>query len=142
VINPIIAPRRAFLTVISETMTSGQITDFVGVQPDEAVDKGEVAPNSIGGRPSKWTIWKLIEQGSASVDISQLLNALHGRILHIEPLLKNLRETGCEIILQLALYHSLSDETGGGFMRDVPLLRSLADIGASVDVDQYILPEE
>jgi hypothetical protein len=30
-INPIAAPRRAFLTVISDTMTSGQITDFVGV---------------------------------------------------------------------------------------------------------------
>jgi hypothetical protein len=142
VTNPIIAPRRVFLTVISDAMTSGQITDFIGVQPDETVNKGEVAPNSIVGRPSKWTVWQLIEKGSSSADISQLVNALYERILSIETRLKKLRETGCEVVIQIALYHSPADETGGGFMLDVPLLKSLTDIGASVDIDQYVLPEE
>lgn len=56
--------------------------------------------------------------------------------------LRKLRQAGCDITFQFALYHSPADDGGRGFMLDTPLLKLLADIGAIVDVDQYVLPEE
>jgi uncharacterized protein DUF4279 len=123
-------------------MTADQISDVTGVQPDRAVTKGEVDPCSVTGRPAKWTMWRLIEQGSSSADISELVSALHRRISPIVPGLKKLRQSGCDIVFQFALYHSYADEGGRGFALEAPLLKSLADIGASVDVDQYVPPDD
>ena len=113
-----VIPRSVYLAVLSDTMTADQISDFVGVQPDRAVTKGEVAPDSVTGRPFKWTKWKLLEQGSSSADISQLVSVLHGRILPIAPELRKLRQAGCDIFFQFALYHSPADDGGSGFMLD------------------------
>jgi Domain of unknown function (DUF4279) len=135
-------PRNVYLKILSDKMTAAQISSFLGIEPDRAITKGEIAQDSISGRPAKWTMWRLAEHGSSSADISELVSALHKRISLIVPGLKELRQSGCEIVLQFALYHSSADEGGRGFTLDAPLLKSLADIGAIVDVDQYVLPDE
>ena len=137
-----VIPRNVYLKVLSDEMTVTQISSVLGVQPDRAVTKGEVAHDSITGRPSKWTVWRLVEQGGSSADISELVRALQKRISTIESGLKTLHQSGCKITLQFALYHSSADEGGRGFMLDASLLKSLADIGAIVDVDQYVMPDD
>jgi Domain of unknown function (DUF4279) len=136
------SPRRAYLAIESESMSPDQISEVLQVQPDEAVAKGTVPANSPTGRPARRTAWKLIEEGSASIGVSFLIEALYKRIFPFRDAMKRLNYEGCDIFLRVVLYHSVADEGSRGFALDPPLIKLLAEIGASIDVDQYLLTDD
>lgn len=136
------SPRTIYLDVRSEALSPDRISEVVGVSPDEAIMKGEVRANSVSGLPAKWSVWRLIERGSSSVDISELIRVIYQRMLPLKDGLKEVDALGCEISLEVVLYLEPLDECGPGFCLDIPTVKLLAEIGAVVDVDQYLMYEE
>jgi hypothetical protein len=126
-----------YLNITSEAMTPDQISKILNTEPDEAVARGEVFAGSVTGRSSNWTSWRLIESGTSSSDISEALIALYERIVPLKISLKELHNSGCEIVLRIVIYHSLADEGGRGFSLSSQFVESLSEVGASIDVDQY-----
>jgi hypothetical protein len=136
------ARRMVYLKIESRGLSPTQISQGVGMAPDEAVAAGEIPPGSVAGRPLGWNRWVLRESGAASSSMDSLLSALHGRLVPIEDGLRSLPRGDCVIGLVIVVYHSLGDGASPGFHIAQDLVKLLADIGAYIDVDQYVLSEE
>jgi hypothetical protein len=112
---------------------------MVGVEPDEAVAKGEVPLGSVTGRPLQWNRWKLLETGDESSDIDRLLRALYDRLAPVRVGLQGLPGDECEIELVVVAHYSPDEESTPGFHFDLQFVEFLAAIGAGIDIDQYVI---
>jgi Domain of unknown function (DUF4279) len=131
-----------YLKIESRSLSPTQISQGVGLAPDEAVAEGDIPPGSVAGRPLGWNRWVLREHGTASSSIDNLLSALHGRLVPVEDRLRTLSRGDCMIGLIIVAYHLPGDGASPGFHIGHEFIKLLAGIGAYVDVDQYVLREE
>lgn len=134
--------RLVYLKVVSDTLSPDAITKVVGAGPDEAIAKGTIPPGSVTKRPLSWNRWELREAGDGACDIDSLLRALYDRLVPIRDGLLKLPREESKIELVIVAYHSAEDGASHGFHLDGPLINFIADIGADIDVDQYVLDEE
>ncbi len=75
------------------------------------------------------------------MDIGTLLRDMYEMLKQVVDRIQELNRMGCRVTLRIVLYHAADDTGSRGFDIEVPLLQLLARIGASIDVDQYLLIE-
>jgi hypothetical protein len=133
--------RRVYLSVTSDDITPDEITRALSLAPDESVVRGSVRPGSMNRRPSQFHAWNRGFKGGPDVDIGTLLRDMYEMLKQVVDRIQELNRMGCRVTLRIVLYHAADDTGSRGFDIEVPLLQLLARIGASIDVDQYLLIE-
>ncbi|WP_416904401.1 DUF4279 domain-containing protein [Micromonospora echinospora] len=131
--------RTAALVVVSHVLSVDDISDLVGCGPDRSRSKGSVRSGAVVPIPAKETSWELCEQADRSVPLSNLLDRLSEKVLPLRGSFVGLVDAGCAFKLTLVQWISEADPSGPGFWLDADLLKFLAEVGASVDVDQYVV---
>jgi hypothetical protein len=135
--------RYASLTVISETLTVGEITEALGQFPDDSLSRGERRPGSLVPVVASANSWRIQESSeSSSIPVEQLLESLLARVVPLREALTRLSNKGSSIQVSVVQWISTSDGHGPGFGLDSQSVRLIAEIGASFDVDQYVESNE
>jgi Domain of unknown function (DUF4279) len=121
--------------VVSDALSSADITEALGVEPDEAND---------GGSPRfpDQSSWELVVSGSGSDDLDELIARVLDRVRPLVAALRKLRESEPDIYYTLRVVQYIGpDPVGPGFALEADQMRVLVDVGASLDADQYWCPE-
>lgn len=132
------APRRTALTVVSAGHHVDELTRIIGFAADWTQAKGEPDRNSRLPRVATESVWEVVEEGSSAVPLDDLLRRLHGRVEASREGLRHLVSDGSVVKLSVVQWISPLDEIGPGFSLAPDLLEFLSDVGAFVDVDQYL----
>ncbi|NYT95576.1 DUF4279 domain-containing protein [Salinispora sp. H7-4] len=130
--------RVAALVIISDAVDVEALTAAVGVPPDRSLGKGKVRPGSTLPFPAKEHSWEIRESGRRSVAISEVIERLLCRAIPLRNAIMGVKKSGCEVKLKIIQWISDDDPHGPGFSLDGNALKFLADVGAFVDVDQYL----
>ncbi|HEY6794261.1 MAG TPA: DUF4279 domain-containing protein [Kineosporiaceae bacterium] len=124
--------------VASDVLSVDQITLAVGCPPDFSLEKGTIRAGSKVPIPARQTTWEIREDASGMVDIGEALARLAGRLrLMLEPL-RQLRSCGCTS--KLGIVQCITPVASLGFVIELENLQLFAELGAFLDVDQYLEP--
>lgn len=135
----VIANGDATLIIKSDSVTSAQITDALGLQPTRTAERGDVVSPRIE-RVREDALWAL--DGEPNSDPSDqtgfgsmrnLLAALEGKAEAIEAL-----RMSCDIILD---WHGFSDSEQGGFVMPADVIRAAAALGCDLFGTVYLDPD-
>ena len=130
--------RHAALVIVSQEVTVAEMSEVLGVAPDQALEAGTVRSGSILRIPARENSWEIFEQGDSSADMSDIIANVAQRAIPLRPGLVELRNRGCVIKLDLVQYLSPTDPVGPGFVLDTPMIELLSALDGFVDVDQYV----
>lgn len=130
--------RVAALVIVSDAVSVEALTAAVGVPPDRSLGKGEVRPGSTLPFPAKEHSWEIRESDRRSVAISDVVERLLSRVIPLRDAIMGVKRSGCNVKLEIVQWISDDDPHGPGFSLDANALKFLADVGAFVDVDQYL----
>ncbi|MGW5929852.1 DUF4279 domain-containing protein [Streptomyces anulatus] len=128
--------RSAILLVESGDLSVEEMSNILGQGPDRFRRKGD--PGTNPGRTLKVNIWEVRENVAREEYIGLALDRLWPRILPLQSGLVELSRRGSFIKLSMVQWISAADPHGPGFGIGVDELRFLAEIGAPLDVDQYV----
>lgn len=131
-------PRRAILVARSHTVSVEAMTEIAGVEPDATRAKGSIRAAAKVQIPAKEHSWQIREYAESEVPLEEVIDRLFKRVLPMRDSFIALREAGCELTLDLVHIMSESDPHGPGFCLETDVVHFLAEIDASVDVDQYL----
>jgi len=122
--------------VTSDDLSVEQISSTLGSPPDYSLEKGAIRDGAVVRKPALKTSWKMREEGSGTVSLSDALGRLFERVAGIRENLVEAGNIGCVIMISVVQY--VSEQSDLGFSVSADNLQLLADIGAFIDVDQYI----
>ncbi|WP_300681091.1 DUF4279 domain-containing protein [Nocardioides sp.] len=128
---------RAYLRVASSDLRLAEITEFLGIQPDDSHDIGDQSLS----RPTHrylWSSWQRhLDLGeSISGGTEGLSSAIEGLEFGLADALGVLAARSCDVAL--VVVQELDDRGDTGLHLTAPAIRWLARAGALVDVDQYV----
>lgn len=126
------------MVIVSQEVTVAEMTEVLGVTPDQALEAGTVPRGTRRRIPAKENSWELFEQADASVDMSDVIDGLGRRVTPLQPGLVELKNRGCVVKLDIVQWVTPADPVGPGFVLESAIIELLAEVGASVDVDQYV----
>lgn len=86
----------------------------------------------------RYHVWEIREVRGSEMALQEVIDALMARAFLLQGPLRSLRQAGCTVHLEIVNWISPVDSHGPGFSLPSPDVAFLADIGADVDVDQYI----
>ncbi|MEV4611435.1 DUF4279 domain-containing protein [Kitasatospora sp. NPDC049258] len=128
-------------TISSERISPEFISAALSLDPDRSSHVARVPEGSILGRPARINSWQLVEEGVAGEDVTDLLERIEVRVAGLREPIAELLRNGCSTLLSIVQYCSLLDEAGPGFVVKSSLLGFLSDVGAAIDVDQYVIDQ-
>jgi hypothetical protein len=131
-------PRRAYFVMAGGERSPDELTDILGVMPDDVTYKGQARSDAKRSRPALENSWKIIERGGAGADVSVLLEDLYVRLHPIADKIRVFRDAGWTTVVRVVLYASELDETNPSFLLDGKMIALLNDIGAFFEVDMYV----
>jgi hypothetical protein len=106
--------RLATLVVVSIRMLVGDLSSFLGVEPDRSRGIGGVGTNSPVRIPARETSWEMFEHSDSSEDISALVEQLFLRVLPLRQALIALSSADCVIKLNIVQWITALDAVGPG----------------------------
>jgi hypothetical protein len=124
------------LVAFSDTLSVATMTAIAGITPDSSRCKGGLG--AIVPVPAKEHSWEIGETGGRDVPLEAVIDRLFKRVLRTRESFIALRAAECSFKVELVQWMSASDPHGPGFVLDAEVLQFLAELGAFVDVDQYI----
>jgi hypothetical protein len=128
--------RKVRFLVVSDGLSSAEITEALDVEPDEASD-GD-AP-----RFPDESSWGLVAYGSGSDDLAELIARVLDRVRPLVPAIQKLRAADPEVVCLLRLVQYIGpDPVGPGFVLEADQMQILVEVGAFLDVDQYWCAEQ
>lgn len=139
---------RASFDVYSDTKTVNQISTMLGLEPTRAGDKGDLTPAGRAGRDlapehlryqrTRWSLTVASEPGEEDQTGLSSLRELVSRLQPRSHVLAELRQGG-----ETRLWWSGdSDSTQGGFVLEMDLIRSLAELGCDVFGTAFLTDDE
>jgi hypothetical protein len=128
--------RRANLVAFSDTLSVAMMTAIAGITPDSSRSKGDLG--TIVPVAAKEHSWEISETGGRDVPLEVVIDRLFKRAFPMRESFFALRAAGCRFKVELVQWMSASDPHGPGFALDTDVLQFLAELGAFVDVDQYV----
>ena len=134
-------PFWAYLRVTSLQLQPGEITQALGVEPDESHGIGEADPDSLG--TYKWSVWSryLVLDDAVPWGTEALTAAIEALGGGLADRLGELARTSCEVSLMVV--QELYEDCDSGLFLTAAAVDWLARAGARVDVDQRVFgPEE
>ncbi|WP_181775315.1 DUF4279 domain-containing protein [Amycolatopsis pittospori] len=126
-----------YFALKSETVSAGEITARLGMEPDEVMVLGSRIPER---RVPRMHAWKIVQRGVDSVD--DQIERVIGRLAPVRPAIRTLVDEGVSAVLQVVRYFHHRD--GGeefGWHLSPAVLAFLAEAAAALDVDEYDLSE-
>ena len=130
--------RIAAIVALSDVLAPEEMSELAGLQPDKWRRKGEIRPEAKFPRPARESSWQLRETADSSMSLSEVIEKLTARALAGRESLLRLAEAGCVVKLDIVHWISPADPHGPGFVLEPQLVSLLAELGATVDVDQYL----
>jgi hypothetical protein len=131
-------PRRAYFVMTGGEQSPDELTDILGVMPDDVTYKGQARSGAKRPRPALENSWKIIERGGSGTDVSVLLEDLYVRLHPITDKIRVFHDTGWTTVVRVVLYVSELDETSSSFLLDGKMIALLNDIGAFFEADTYV----
>ena len=135
-------PFWAYLRVTSLQLQPGEITQALGVEPDESHGIGEADPDSLG--TYKWSVWSryLVLDDAVPWGTEALTAAIEALGGGLADRLGELGRTSCEV--DLSVVQELDEESDLGIPLTAAAIGWLARAGAYLDIDQYVFlgPDE
>uniref|UniRef100_A8LVS0 DUF4279 domain-containing protein n=1 Tax=Salinispora arenicola (strain CNS-205) TaxID=391037 RepID=A8LVS0_SALAI len=128
-----IEAQRAAFVVSSELMSVAQITSIMGYQADFSLAKGAIRQGARARIPARRSSWEIRETADS---ITEAIENLLRRLRPVRDELRELRNLGCSA--RFSIVQQVVPDSDLGFAIDVEDVRLLADVGALIDVDQYI----
>ena len=127
----------AELTISSLTLTPDEISEMLGMKYDHCHVKGNNIGKSILKAPKhSWMVYSRIPRDN---DIDEHITDLLERISPISDKLKNIVSyPDIEILFYCVIYTKNRQDFGFNYDQ----VQAIADIGASINVDLYLLPED
>jgi hypothetical protein len=125
---------RAFLEILEFDCPPEDITTRLGVVPVKSWAKGELDSASRAREQSGWRIESLIDAGhDLELHALWLLDRLPPHV--------DLSEITSRWVIQLVFIVEVQDETPGMAFQPATLSR-ISALGAALDIDLYVFPEE
>ncbi|MEM7784064.1 MAG: DUF4279 domain-containing protein [Planctomycetota bacterium] len=125
------------------TFDPDELTRQLGVVPSYSCAKGTRNPQR--GLP-KTSIWKVSTERvvAKSIDVYELADQVVSKLeTNIAPIKDTISKLNLHAVLEVVLYFSTDEEVSTpaiGFSNRV--IRFLAEVNASIDIDTYILPSD
>ncbi|MBB5853841.1 DUF4279 domain-containing protein [Amycolatopsis umgeniensis] len=126
-----------YFALKSETVSAGEITARLGMEPDEALVLGS---RSVEHRLPRMHTWKVTHRGPGPVD--DQIESVIGRLAPVRPGIRRLVDEGVSAVLQVVRYFHHRD--GGeefGWHLSPAVIAFLTEAAAALDVDEYDLSE-
>lgn len=137
--QPAVLTRRtfAYFRAASGSLSLADLVKLLGVDADEGWSVGEAHPRANQGRPVRtFTSWHLYppERGGS---VSDQLRSLYPRVREIRA--DAVRAAGgLTLVLEIVQYIHEQDNVNIGIALDAEWVALLADLGAHIDIDQYL----
>lgn len=135
------SPGRRYVRFIvtSDRLSGAELQQRIGVSGDRTRTRGEIPEE--GRAPSPLNAWELRTSLPPEESVERHLDQLLERIAPLRDSLRRLAREDCAVILRIVQYMEANEYQGYG----IPIPRGwttlLGDVGASIDIDQYVEAE-
>lgn len=137
-------PRFAAIVASSDELSPESMSRIMGVRPDGSRTKGTRLSDlhPLLSRTSPLVVksnrWELRESGGHEIHLTELIERLLSRSFPLLPRWLDLKSAGCTLVLQVVQDITAADAFGPGFHIETEGLQFLGQLGAALDVDQYV----
>ena len=137
--QPAVLTRRtfAYFRAASGSLSLADLVKLLGVDADEGWSVGEAHPRANQGRPARaftsWHVYPLDRGGS----VSDQLTSLYPRVRAVRADAVRAAE-GLTLVLEIVQYLHELDNENIGVALDAEWVALLAELGAHIDIDQYL----
>ncbi len=134
-------PFWAYVRVTSFQLQPHEITEVLGVGPDESHEIGDANPYREGTF-YKWSRWEryLVLDDSIPMGTDALTEAIEALDGELADRLGELARTSCEV--SLSVVQELDEQSDSGIFLTAAAIGWLARAGAYLDIDQYVFGPE
>jgi hypothetical protein len=122
--------------IVSDRLSVDQITLAVGTPPDRSLERGAVREGSRVSIPAREASWELRETVADPAQIDEAVVRLVARLRPLKDALVALCEHDCRTKLEIV--QRVSPDSTIGLVIEAEDLQLLAELGAFIDIDQYI----
>ena len=133
-----VMPRMAALVIRSESTSVDEMSRMLGCNPDYSQAKGTIRQGSTVNKPASFHIWEMRAYGDQTASLQEVIERLLAKTAPLRLALMALSSASCSVHFEIVNWISPSDRHGPGFSLPTEAIVFLADIGADLDVDQYL----